>query len=196
MCIRDRTYDHEGNLIGKRDPKDFVDFDDSCRSLHKVKVELLGNLIFVNFDLDADSLKENLGVIYDEIQEFQFENLSLIDHYTYKLKCNWKIALEANMEVYHVQSIHPETVHTGLDYTGNVNTFYPNGHGRMVAPSRTFPDLPEVSLKQILMPLNKLMEKKANHQNIIKTKPIKLKIIDQKLKHVVILQGHVLNLII
>ena len=51
------------------------------------------------------------------------------------------------MEVYHVQSIHPETVHTGLDYTGNVNTFYPNGHGRMVAPSRTFPDLPEVALK-------------------------------------------------
>ena len=141
------TYDHDGNLIGKRDPKDFVDFDDSCRSLHKVKVELLGNLIFVNFDLDAESLKENLGVIYDEIQEFQFENLSLIDHYTYKLKCNWKIALEANMEVYHVQSIHPETVHTGLDYTGNVNTFYPNGHGRMVAPSRTFPDLPEVALK-------------------------------------------------
>jgi len=38
------TYDHDGNLIGKRDPKDFVDFDDSCRSLHKVKVELLGNL--------------------------------------------------------------------------------------------------------------------------------------------------------
>ena len=54
----------------------------------------------MNFDLDAESLKENLGVIYDEIQEFQFENLSLIDHYTYKLKCNWKIALEANMEVY------------------------------------------------------------------------------------------------
>ena len=141
------TYDHDGNLIGKRDPKDFVDFDDSCRSLHKVRVELLGNLIFVNFDLGAESLKENLGVIYNEIQEFQFENLSLIDHYTYKLKCNWKIALEANMEVYHVQSIHPETVHTGLDYTGNVNTFYPNGHGRMVAPSRTFPDLPAVALK-------------------------------------------------
>ena len=76
------TYDHDGNLIGKRDPKDFVDFDDTCRNLHKVKVELLGNLIFVNFDLEADSLQDNLGVIYDEVQEFQFENLSLIDHYT------------------------------------------------------------------------------------------------------------------
>ena len=51
------------------------------------------------------------------------------------------------MEVYHVKSIHPETVHSGLDYTGNVNTFYPNGHGRMVAPSRTFPNLPDSPLK-------------------------------------------------
>ena len=57
------TYDHDGNLIGKRDPKDFIDFDDSCRSLHKVKVELLGNLIFVNFNLEAEDLKNNLGVI-------------------------------------------------------------------------------------------------------------------------------------
>lgn len=132
------TYDYEGKLIGKRDPKDFVDFDDSCRNLHKVNVELLGNLIFVNFDLEAVSLKENLGVIYKELEEFQFGSLRLVDQYSYNLKCNWKIAMEANMEVYHVKSIHPETVHTGLDYTGNVNTFYPNGHGRMIAPNRSF----------------------------------------------------------
>jgi hypothetical protein len=55
--------------------------------------------------------------------------------------------MEANMEVYHVKSIHPETVHTGLDYTGNVNTFYPNGHGRMIAPNRSFPESPANVLK-------------------------------------------------
>ena len=87
------TYNHDGELIGKRDPKDFVDFDDSCRSLHKVKVELLGNLIFVNFDLESESLKDNLGVIYNELDEFQFDSLRLIDNYTYNLKCNWKIAM-------------------------------------------------------------------------------------------------------
>jgi len=141
------TYDYEGKLIGKRDPKDFVDFDDSCRNLHKVNVELFGNLIFVNFDLEAVSLKENLGVIYEELEEFQFGSLRLVDQYSYNLKCNWKIAMEANMEVYHVKSIHPETVHTGLDYTGNVNTFYPNGHGRMIAPNRSFPELPASALK-------------------------------------------------
>lgn len=167
------TYDHEGNLIGKRDPKDFTDFDDSCRSLHKVKVELLGNLIFVNFDLDSQSLKENLGVIYNELEEFQFGSLSLIDHYTYTLKCNWKIAMEANMEVYHVKSIHPETVHSGLDYTGNVNTFYPNGHGRMVAPSRTFPDLPETALKANPNAIKEYAEKDGKPSNYYKNKVYK-----------------------
>ena len=136
------NYNYDGDLIGKRDPQDFVDFDDSCRSLHKIKIELLGNLIFVNFDLEAISLKESLGPIYDEFKEFQLGSLRLVDQYSYDVKCNWKIAMEANLEVYHVQSIHPKTVHVGLDYKGNVNTFYPNGHGRMIAPSRSYPELP------------------------------------------------------
>ena len=42
--------------------------------------------------------------------------------------------MEANTEVYHVPSIHPHTVAPALDHRRNVNTFYPRGHGRMVAP--------------------------------------------------------------
>ncbi|MGB1139404.1 MAG: RHO alpha subunit C-terminal catalytic domain-containing protein, partial [Halioglobus sp.] len=51
------------------------------------------------------------------------------------LDCNWKIAMEANTEVYHVRSIHPTTVAPVLDDRRNVNTLYPYGHGRMVAPT-------------------------------------------------------------
>ena len=43
--------------------------------------------------------------------------------------------MEANTEVYHVRSIHPKTVYPILDDRRNVNTLYPNGHGRMVAPA-------------------------------------------------------------
>ena len=42
--------------------------------------------------------------------------------------------MEANTEVYHVRSIHPKTVAPILDDRRNVNSFYANGHGRMVAP--------------------------------------------------------------
>ncbi|MFI5318670.1 MAG: RHO alpha subunit C-terminal catalytic domain-containing protein, partial [Myxococcota bacterium] len=39
-----------------------------------------------------------------------------------------------NTEVYHVRSIHPNTVAPILDDRRNVNTLYPQGHGRMIAP--------------------------------------------------------------
>ena len=38
------------------------------------------------------------------------------------------------MEVYHVPFIHPETVAPLVDHRRNVNTIYPNGHARMLAP--------------------------------------------------------------
>lgn len=130
------TYDDEGALVSIRDPEDFRDLNFSCRSLTRVRCERYGSLIFVNFDPDAPSLLAWLGPIAKEWEEFQFDKLRLVDRYIWDLDCNWKIAMEANTEVYHVKSIHPSTVAVGLDDRRNVNTFYRNGHGRMVAPNR------------------------------------------------------------
>ena len=129
------SYDHDGELRGMRDPEDFRDFDMSCRGLKKVRCERFGNLIFVNFDLQATTLLEWLGPIADEWQEFQFDKCRLAARATFELNCNWKIAMEANTEVYHVPSIHPTTVAPILDDRRNVNSLYPNGHGRMIAPT-------------------------------------------------------------
>ncbi len=130
------SYSHDGELVAIRDPEDFgADFDFKCRGLTKVRCERFGNLIWVNFDPDAISLLDWLGPIADEWREFQFENCRLAQRHTWDLDCNWKIAMEANTEVYHVKSIHPNTVSPILDDRRNVNTFYPNGHGRMIAPA-------------------------------------------------------------
>ena len=129
------SYDHEGELRGMRDPEDFRDFDMSCRSLRKVRCERFGNLVFVNFDPAAPTLLEWLGPIADEWEEFQFGNCRLASRAIFDLDCNWKIAMEANTEVYHVRSIHPNTVAPILDDRRNVNTLYQHGHGRMIAPT-------------------------------------------------------------
>ena len=128
------SYSHEGDLLAVRDPEDFRDLDFSCRGLKRVRCERFGNLIFVNFDPDAPTLLEWLGPIADEWEEFQFGECRLAARHIWDLDCNWKIAMEANTEVYHVRSIHPKTVSPILDDRRNVNTLYPNGHGRMVAP--------------------------------------------------------------
>ena len=129
------SYDHEGELRGMRDPEDFRDFDMSCRGLSKVRCEQYGNLIFINFDPEAPTLLEWLGPIAEEWDEFQFGNCHLASRAIFDLDCNWKVAMEANTEVYHVRSIHPTTVSPILDDRRNVNTLYPRGHGRMIAPT-------------------------------------------------------------
>jgi phenylpropionate dioxygenase-like ring-hydroxylating dioxygenase large terminal subunit len=129
------SYSHDGELMAIRDPEDFRDLDFSCRGLVRVRCERFGNLVFVNFDDDAPSLLDWLGPIVDEWSEFGFQDCRLASRAIFDLNCNWKIAMEANTEVYHVRSIHPGTVAPILDDRRNVNTLYLNGHGRMVAPT-------------------------------------------------------------
>ena len=69
-----------------------------------------GKLIFINFDDDAPSLLDYLGPLAKEWEEFQFDQCRLAARHRFVLDCNWKIAMEANTEVYHVKSIHPSTV--------------------------------------------------------------------------------------
>jgi len=129
------SYTHDGELVAIRDPEDFRGLDFSCRGLRSIRCEQFGNLIFVNFDDEAPTLLEWLGPIADEWREFQFDKCRLAARHIFDLNCNWKIAMEANTEVYHVRSIHPKTVYPMLDDRRNINTFYPNGHGRMIAPA-------------------------------------------------------------
>ena len=129
------SYSHEGELLAIRDPEDFRGLDYSCRGLRSIRCERYGNLIFVNFDDAAPTLLDWLGPIAKEWEEFQFGNCRLAARHIFDLDCNWKIAMEANTEVYHVRSIHPKTVYPMLDDRRNVITLYANGHGRMVAPA-------------------------------------------------------------
>ncbi len=137
MCgYHNWTYKTDGTLIGVPERQDFPpDFDMSCRGLLPVRCEMYGNVIFVNFDPEAPTLLEYLGPIADEWEEFGFGNLRLAARHSFDLNCNWKVAMEANMEVYHVPFIHPTTVAPLVDPKRNVNTMYPNGHARMLAPA-------------------------------------------------------------
>lgn len=128
------SYALSGELLAVRDSRDFRDMDKTCWGLKRLRCERLGKLIFVNFDPQAPSLRQSLGALVDEWAEFDLENCRLSRRDRFAVRCNWKIAMEANMEVYHVPSVHSRTIAPILDARRNVNTFYPGGHGRMVAP--------------------------------------------------------------
>ncbi len=136
MCsYHNWTYKTDGSLVGVPERQDFpADFDMSCRGLLPVRCEMFGKVIYVNFDSQAMSLMDWLGPLAREWEEFAFDRVKLATRYSFDLNCNWKVAMEANMEVYHVPFIHPETVAPLVDSKRNLNTLYPNGHARMMAP--------------------------------------------------------------
>ena len=136
MCgYHNWTYKTDGTLVGVPERQDFpADFDLSCRGLIPVRCEKLGNVIFVNFDDAAMSLRDWFGPLWDEWEEFAFDRIRLAARHTFELNCNWKVAMEANMEVYHVPFIHATTVAPLVDSKRNLNTMYPGGHARMLAP--------------------------------------------------------------
>jgi phenylpropionate dioxygenase-like ring-hydroxylating dioxygenase large terminal subunit len=136
MCgYHNWTYKTDGTLVGVPEGRDFANLDMTCRSLIGVRCERFGNVIFVNFDDDAVSLLDWLGPLADEWAEFGFDRVRLGARYSFDLKCNWKVAMEANMEVYHVPFIHPNTVAPLVDSKRNFNSLYPHGHARMLAPA-------------------------------------------------------------
>ncbi|MEE4316244.1 MAG: SRPBCC family protein [Erythrobacter sp.] len=136
MCgYHNWTYKTDGSLVGVPERRDFPeDFDLSCRGLLPVRCELFGKVIFVNFDENAIPLVDWLGPLAREWEEFAFDRIRLAARHSFDLNCNWKVAMEANMEVYHVPFIHPQTVAPLVDSRRNLNTMYPNGHARMLAP--------------------------------------------------------------
>jgi phenylpropionate dioxygenase-like ring-hydroxylating dioxygenase large terminal subunit len=135
MCgYHNWTYKTDGELVGVPEAHDFASLDKSCRSLIPIRCEMYGNLIFVNFDENAMSLRNWMGPLWDEWEEFGFDRVRLAARQSFELNCNWKVAMEANMEVYHVPFIHAETVAPLVDFKRNVNTIFPGGHARMIAP--------------------------------------------------------------
>jgi phenylpropionate dioxygenase-like ring-hydroxylating dioxygenase large terminal subunit len=130
------TYKLDGSLAAIRDIRDFTNFDFSCRSLVSVRCERLGNLIFINEDPEAGPLRDHLGSMADELDQYQLDRLRLVDTRSYEVQSNVKVLLDAFLEVYHLKSVHQSTVDRFLDHRGMFITLWQNGHSRMITPNR------------------------------------------------------------
>ena len=130
------SYTLEGKLVAVRDKRDFVDLDFSCRGLKSVQCETLGGWIFINENPEAPDLKTSMGPFWEELQQFDPDNLMLVDSRGYDVECNVKVLLDAFLEVYHLKSIHQDTIDRFLDHRGTTISLFPGGHSRMTTPNR------------------------------------------------------------
>jgi phenylpropionate dioxygenase-like ring-hydroxylating dioxygenase large terminal subunit len=130
------TYALDGRLVNLRDKRDFVGLDMSEHSLVQARCERLGNWVFVNEDPQAEPLLAHLGLIPEYLEQIQPDQVRFVDRRSYHVKCNVKVLLDAFLEVYHLKSIHQNTVDRFLDHRGTHITLWPQGHSLMLTPNR------------------------------------------------------------
>lgn len=131
------AYGLDGTLNHVPDEHEFIAIDKASRGLKALRCETFGNWIFVNRDPDAGPLEQFLGPMMEEWRDYDPGALRFVTRYTYDLSANWKIAMDAFQEVYHLKHIHPQTVDRALDHRGATMALFCNGHSRMIVPART-----------------------------------------------------------
>ena len=91
--------------------------DSVCTSLTPVQVDTWGGWIWINMDPEAGPLREFLEPVASLIDPFEFDQMRYRFRYWGLFDCNWKVALEAFLEPYHVQGTHPQLIKYGDFYS-------------------------------------------------------------------------------
>lgn len=123
------AFDLQGRNIHVQDRKDWNGaLADEEVALSAVKVDLWGGFIWINMDPACESLADYLDPVPSFLDPFEYENMRYRWYLELKLPCNWKVAMEAFMEGYHVAATHPQLLPVqGEDYT---QSFAHGKHGQ------------------------------------------------------------------
>ncbi len=76
--------------------------------LRPCRVETFGGAAWINHDDDAPSVRDTFGPLATNLEAHNFQDLRMEWWYGTELPANWKIAMEAFMEGYHVATTHPQ----------------------------------------------------------------------------------------
>lgn len=103
--------------------------------LREVQCDTWGGFVYINPDPEAEPLADYLAPMTSFIDPFEFEKLRYRWYVSVRLPCNWKVALEAFNEGYHVAATHPQLLENfGDDQT---RSFVYGKHGMFGYPTAT-----------------------------------------------------------
>ncbi|OZH55074.1 (2Fe-2S)-binding protein [Hydrocoleum sp. CS-953] len=111
---------------------DFEQVEDEAFRLPEIKVATWQGFVFINFDPDCESLESYLENLPEHFQQFALQERFIAAHVAKVMPANWKVALGAFLEVYHVIGTHPQI----LKFSGDANSqndIY-GRHNRLIMP--------------------------------------------------------------
>ena len=106
-------------------------------ALREVRCDTWGGFVYINPDPGAEPLADYLAPMPDFVDPFEFQNMRYRWTVSVRLPCNWKVALEAFNEGYHVAATHPQLLENGGDDT--TRSFVYGKHGMFGYPNPTRP---------------------------------------------------------
>ena len=90
---------------------------DEVTRLGEVKLDTWGGFLWINLDPGCEPLRDYLEPVASTLDPFELQNMRPRWRNWTIFDCNWKVALEAFNETYHVPGTHPEFTAFG-DFTG------------------------------------------------------------------------------
>ncbi len=140
------SYGTDGVLKAVPDARSFADLRTDDLGLVPVGCEVWDGWVFVNESPERPSLVEYLGPIADQMREINGTGMRLVGTQSHHLACNWKLMVDAFLEVYHVRTVHPDNAALLYDDQSVTVTMLPRGHSRLTVDKRDmFRDMPMVS---------------------------------------------------
>ena len=132
------AYTLDGRLAGYPDAGNFSDLDTDCHALATVRCEAWGPFIFINLDLSAPPLHDALRPVSDDLAEFDEMRgrLHLVGKRSREVPVNWKLPVDANIETYHVNTVHRDSAGNLLDQAKTAIWLLRQGHSRMLIATR------------------------------------------------------------
>ena len=99
---------------------------DADRNLVELACDHWGGFVFVNCAEDPEPLHRFLGDVATLLGPYEFEDQRFRWRASVEINCNWKLAIEAFDEAYHVQTTHPQLLKNYDDRT-QIRTTGPHG---------------------------------------------------------------------
>ena len=128
------TYELDGRLHKVPDEAGFGCLDHDARALRPVRCEQWGGFLYINLDPDAVPLSEDLAPLISRYSDLIEAPFRLISRTTAEWPCNWKVAVEAFMEGYHITTVHRRSAAGFLNPSECIVDLHPSGHGTMITP--------------------------------------------------------------
>jgi phenylpropionate dioxygenase-like ring-hydroxylating dioxygenase large terminal subunit len=148
------TYDSQGNLKNIPDEACFPHVDKQESGLVSIACDEWEGLVFINLDPNPkQTLAEYLGPVSERIKDIPFSSYPYAARVGCEIGANWKLAIEAQCEAYHVRVLHARTVSKMLSSRDNpfvhpISTEFLGAHRVSSVPRNPDYELPVEKLVQ------------------------------------------------